>query len=62
MKMKMHALALGSKCGWRGAMGLENSAPSKPSSSIMEDNATLPTPQAEVARKSRRVWVAIWPA
>ena len=52
----MHALAFASKCGFRGAIGLENSSPSKPSSSNIDDKATPPSPLAEVAIKSRRVF------
>src|SRR5437660_11641614 len=60
--MQMQFLALGAKCGDRGASGLAGSggvvsaAESSPSSRRSEATASRPTPEALVARKSRRDW------
>src|SRR4051812_44994555 len=60
--MQMQFLALGAKCGGRGASGLAGSggvvsaAASRPSSRNSEATASRPTPEALVARKSRRDW------
>ncbi len=66
MKMKMQALALASKCGWRGAIGfwkpVVEGVANKPSSARREARATPPSPEADVARKSLRVrsrWFSI---
>src|SRR5262245_37322523 len=58
--MKMQFLALGAKCGGRGASGLIEeefaSAASNPSCCKSEATASMPAPQALVARKLRRDW------
>src|SRR5688572_20746559 len=57
MKMKMHRLAFGAKCGAFGAKGLAGwpSAASNPFSRNIDASATKPSPLAVDVRKSRRV-------
>src|SRR4051812_45329692 len=56
----MHAFARGAKCGARTIIGPVPACAvaSKPSFANSDANASVPSPLAEVARKSRRVsWV-----
>jgi len=65
MKMKMHDFAFGAKCGGFGASGFVSAwAPAAcsglrtPSSLSIEPSAIIPSPLAELVRKSRRLCCA----